>query len=96
MAIRPLSKFKMPTGTRDEAWLSKATSIRMVLASLWRKLREDLTMIWRQAAHLEVDIEVLRAMLSQYEMTEQLYVGLLKSSVLSLLLTVSVGLITSL
>lgn len=34
MAIRPLSKFKMPTGTRDEAWLSKATSIRMVLASL--------------------------------------------------------------
>lgn len=64
MAIRPLSKFKMPTGTRDEAWLSKATSVRMVLASLWRKLREDLTMIWRQAAHLEADIEVLRAMLS--------------------------------
>ena len=48
MTIRPLSKFKMPTGTRDEAWLSKATSVRMVLASLWRKLREDLTMIWRQ------------------------------------------------
>ena len=72
MAIRLLSKFKMPTGTRDEGWLSKATSVRMVLASLWRKLREDLTMIWRQAAHLEVDIEVLRAMLSRYEMTEQL------------------------
>lgn len=29
-------------------------------------------MIWRQAAHLEVDIEVLRALLSQYGMTEQL------------------------
>lgn len=52
MAIRPLSKFKIPTGTRDEAWLSKATSVRMILASLWRKLTEDLTMIWRQAAHL--------------------------------------------
>ena len=72
MAIRPLSKFKMPTGTRDEPWLSKAASVRIVLASLWRKLREDLTMVWRQAGHLEVDIEILRAMLSQYETTEQL------------------------
>ena len=29
-------------------------------------------MVWRQARHLEMDIEILRAMLSQYETTEQL------------------------
>ena len=71
-AIQPLDKFKIPTETRDEAWLSKASSVRMVLASLWRKLREELTTIWRQAGHLEADIQRLRAMLSQYETTEQL------------------------
>ena len=72
MAIQPLDKFRMPTGTRNEAWLLKASSVRMVLASLWRKLREDLTTIWRQAGHLEADIERYRAMLSQYETAEQL------------------------
>ncbi|CAD6583966.1 MAG: hypothetical protein ASARMPRED_001565 [Alectoria sarmentosa] len=71
VAIRPLDKFKMPTGKRDEAWLSKATSVRIVLAKLWRKLREDLTVIWKQAGHLEADMERMRAMLSQYETTEQ-------------------------
>ena len=72
MAIQPLDKFRMPTGTRNEAWLLKANSVRTVLASLWRKLREDLTTIWRQAGHLEADIERYRTLLSQYETPEQL------------------------
>ena len=72
MAIQPLDKFRMPTGTRNEAWLLKATSVRTVLASLWRKLREDLTTIWGQVGYLEADIERYRTMLSQYETTEQL------------------------
>ena len=72
MAIQPLDKFRMPTGTRNEAWLLKASSVRTVLASLWRKLREDLTTIWRQAGHLEADIERYRTLLSQYETAEQL------------------------
>lgn len=72
VVILPLAKFKMPTGKRDEAWLSKAMLVRRALANLWRKLREDLTVIWRQAEHLEADIERLRAMLSHYETTEQM------------------------
>ena len=72
MAIQPLDKFRMPTGTRNEAWLLKASPVRMILASLWRKLREDLTVIWRQAGHLEADIERYRTMLSYYEAAEQL------------------------
>ena len=72
MAIQPLDKFRMPTGTRDEAWLVKASAVRTVLASLWRKIREDLSAVWREAGHPEADIERLRAMLSQYETTEQL------------------------
>ena len=72
MAIQPLDKFRMPTGTRNEAWLLKASSVRMILASLWRKLREDLTTIWRQAGHLEADIERYRTLLSQYETAEQI------------------------
>ena len=70
--IRPLDKFKMPTGTRDALWLSKANAVRQVLANLWRKLREELTEIWKQAEHLEADIERSREVLSQYEKTEQL------------------------
>lgn len=58
IAIRPLAKFKMPTGKRDEAWLSKATLVRRTLANLWRKLREDLIVIWKEAGHLEANIAV--------------------------------------
>lgn len=94
--IRPLDKFKMPTSERDEAWLSEATSVRTVLSRLWRKLREDPTAIWKQAGHLEADIERSRAMLSHYERTEQLSRWALKSSVSSLLPTASVGPITNL
>ena len=63
-AIRPVEKFKMPPGKWDEVWLSKATSVRNLLADLWKKLREDLTEIWKQAEHLEADIERSREMLS--------------------------------
>lgn len=64
------AEINMPIGTRDEAWLLRATSVRTVLAHLWRKLREDPTKIWKQAGHLEADIERLRAMLILYDTTE--------------------------
>ena len=37
-----------------------------------RKLREDLTTIWRQAGHLEADVERYRTLLTQYETAERL------------------------
>ena len=44
----------------------------MVLASVWRKLGEDLTTTWGQAGHLEADIKWYRTLLSQYDTAEQL------------------------
>ena len=71
-AIQPLSRFRMPKGRRDKAWLSSADGARKELVKVWEAFREDYTGIIRASGIIQADIERYRKMLSQYESPEQL------------------------
>ena len=69
--ILPLTKFQMPMGVRDTAWLSKAELCRTQLGSVWVKVREALTGSYKRHKPIAVDIEQYRSMLSYHETPEQ-------------------------